>query len=530
MHLHASHEPTASIGSHMAHSAELGIHHIWITEHDVRMGRKRKELPRFYFPKKALFNEFPRGVRSGFKHLEESTGEIAFEEEEGAIVLDIKAKAGEHEALYFYSKGKNHCDPLFSGVKVQMDADISLANGAVFAVEMVLSVQPPSYDHAKLIYRTDIEKAYDGENVRFLPLPEKENGVYTFHVSDDVTEAVGGLDNATCFIRLILDGGEGVSAVRFRTFDFLRELDFEPVRQAGMLVAAEVGRRWGVTPFVTYEISDAGHHKNSYDTSVPVLNYEELNYDISQEYAIAHVLSHGGIFSYNHPFTEWKNDKLSDEGKLAVVEDCIHRFTENRVFGATIMEVGFPYEKEDFYDFHYLALWDGLSANGVFVTGDGDSDNHHALPDGWTEGNNFVTFTGILDDEEPCERSFRAAFERGSVWCGDPTRIMSMKMSAEGAPMGSIFVDRDVHVKFSAENIKCGGHARLVTNGDDGSVFSISDGKVAFSFDLRCVDRFNFARVELRDENGVLLALSNPIYSVKDEADVYDTAKIRMVK
>ena len=46
MHLHASHEPTASIGAHMQYARALGMRHIWLTEHDVRMGRKVRDIPK----------------------------------------------------------------------------------------------------------------------------------------------------------------------------------------------------------------------------------------------------------------------------------------------------------------------------------------------------------------------------------------------------------------------------------------------------------------------------------------------------
>ena len=40
MHLHSSHEPSGSIGGHMARAASLGVYHMFTTEHDTRMGEK----------------------------------------------------------------------------------------------------------------------------------------------------------------------------------------------------------------------------------------------------------------------------------------------------------------------------------------------------------------------------------------------------------------------------------------------------------------------------------------------------------
>ncbi len=47
MHLHGSHEPSGSIGGHMARSASLGVYHLFTTEHDTRMGEKSNAIRRY---------------------------------------------------------------------------------------------------------------------------------------------------------------------------------------------------------------------------------------------------------------------------------------------------------------------------------------------------------------------------------------------------------------------------------------------------------------------------------------------------
>ena len=42
MHLHAACEPSASIGAHMHWARRLGIRHLFLTEHDSRIGVKRR--------------------------------------------------------------------------------------------------------------------------------------------------------------------------------------------------------------------------------------------------------------------------------------------------------------------------------------------------------------------------------------------------------------------------------------------------------------------------------------------------------
>ena len=532
MHLHSSHEPAASIGSHMAHAASLGIKHLWLTEHDVRMGTKKRSLNKFSLFRHKLFDELPNGVRAGFKVDDEHTGSYAFIDEESRVFVELSAKQGEKGVLFFYSKQKSHCDPLFAEINVKMDADIELSADGGFTVEFVLSAQPPSFKQAKLCYFIGEHKEIrSDEAIKYLPMPDKNSeGKYVFSLTEDTSDEIGGLDNALCFIRLITEGNSGDSKIIFRSFEFERKLNFEPVRQRQIQVAQAVGKIHGVTPFVTFEVSDAGHHKNSYDTKVPVINYEELDFKVSQEYAISHIKKHGGIFSYNHPFTEWKNEDLSDSEKEAVVDNLIETFSKNRVYGAALMEVGFPYEKESFYDRHYLRLWDGLSLRGVFITGDGDSDNHYATEDGWTRLNNFATFAGIYDNEAPTEDSFRSAFLRGSVWFGNPVYIKELSYLAEGEPMGSIFVNKPVEIHFDVHKINCEGYALRIVNGKTDKKIPIKNGMISDTFTLECNNRFNFARMEIRGTDDVLIASTNPIYIVKDEKDIYSEAMVRRVK
>ncbi len=527
MHLHASHEPTASIGAHMSHASALGIKHLWLTEHDVRMGEKARSLPHYTLPAAELISTLDNGIVAGFRELVTSGGGHSFSEEEGLVTLTLTSLGGE-ERLRFFTKGKNHSDQLFSGVSVGLEAEISLSEGAEFALEFVLSCQPPSYEHARMVYILgDVPE--NKENIQYLPFPEmSEDGSYLFNLTKDADECVGGLDNSSCYIELVL---RGCGSVKFKGFRFERELNYEPVRQNQIKLAQKLGKKWGVTPFVTFEITGAGHHKNCYTTTVPCIDYKAHGFKVTQAEAIEHVKAHGGIFCYNHPFTEWKNAKLSEEEKWELIDKLANEFAENRVFGATLMEVGFPYEKEDFYDRHYLALWDKLSSRGIFITGDGDSDNHDATEDGWSTGNNFATFTGIYDSEEPSEKSFRDAFRRGTVWCGDPTQVYEMNLTLdEKCAMGAIFTDDVLDLAFSARTCMKSGKLIRIVDGSPEYECDIEDGICRDSFTLQSKNDVSFARYELRDSEGVLKGLTNPVYLVKDKNKVYNDAEVRLAK
>ncbi|MBQ8685162.1 MAG: CehA/McbA family metallohydrolase [Clostridia bacterium] len=515
MHLHCSHEPTASLGSTMSLCKNLGIMHMWTTEHDVRMGKKKRDVPEFRFSEKELFITLPSGAKAGFKE-EENGGSYAFEETGNALALSIKAQENEKESLLFYSKDKAHADPLFSKLTVELGADIDVKESGQVRVEFILSAQPPTYTQARLCYVLgDMPQKSADELVQYMPFPKKENGVYVFALSLDASEEIGGLDNALCNIRLIAENG---GEILFHSFAFRRELNFEEVRQEQIKLAKRLSQKWGVQAFVGFEITHAGNHKNVFSTKVPVINYESLGYKVSNEYAIEHVKKHGGIFSWNHPFTRHRHL----ENKAEAFEMVVSELLETRVYGASVIEVGFPIGRDTFEAKDYLRLWDRLSEKGIFITGNGDSDNHHAREDCWTEGNNFCSFAGLYDDEEPTEEHFVKALKRGSLWAGNPVVIKNLVFSADGKEQGSVIKGERACVAFSASDIQCGGYAVCITNGKEIERIPIENGRVAGSWTLSCENEYNFARVEIYSDENVLIAFSNPIYLVHENTKIQE--------
>ena len=488
---------------------------MWTTEHDTRMGRRPKDISVFSFPEKELLVRLENGTRAGFMEVDGNTGTYSFEDDLDGISMRIRADENKNQSMLFHSIGKRHSAPLFARLCVDLDADIlaNVENGARITVAFVLSAQPPTYKQAELCYVYG-EMPKKQENMQYLPFPKKENGVYRFPLTKDASEEVGGVDNALCNIRLTVENG---GEMLFRSFVFHRELNFQEVRAEQIKLAKQLGEKWGVVPFVGFEISGAGNHKNCYSSKVPVIDYREYGFRVTNEQAIAHVKEHGGIFSWNHPFTVVAKAEGTQEERLAALSQ---KLVENRVYGASMMEVGFPSGRDGFTANHYLQLWDILSANGVFITGVGDSDNHHAVAEGWTEGNNFSTFVGLYGDEEPCEEDFVCALSRGSVWGGNPVKIKDFTFEVNDAPQGSVICGERVEVAFSAKDVRCGGYALCVVNGWPIQRVEISSGAVAGTFELTNTHKYNFARVEIYDEEGVLIAFSNPIYLVGDKRDI----------
>lgn len=513
-HLHCAHEASASIGSHMAHAKELGIEYLWMTEHDTRIGKPAGKYFSFSYTEKNLWTPVPGShIQAGFQEKEENSGTYEFVDTDNGIALRISAEKGQRESLFFHSKAKKHSDPLLACVTVQMDADIKLERQGRVCVEFILSAQPPTYQQARLYYVLGETPKAEGL-VQYLPFPEKKDGKYIFKLSQDVSDAIGGLDNALCNLNLIAENG---AVICFRTLDFYRELEYEKARQAQIVLAEQLGKKWGVTAFVGFEVTHAGNHKNCFSTKVPVIEYAKFDYNVSNEQAVAYLQKYDAVFSWNHPFSE---HGCTGQTKEEIFEEKAQQLIDARVYGAHLMEVGFPYTRGGFEVEYYLRLWDRLSENGIMITGNGDSDNHHATPNGWTEGNNFCSFAGLYDDEPPTEENFAKAFKRGTLWGGNPVMIRNLSFTGDGKEQGSLVRGDKVTVSFSATDIQCGGYAVCISSGKEIARVPIKDGAVSGGWTLDREQTYNFARVELYNEENVLIAFSNPIYLVAEETEI----------
>ncbi len=523
MHLHSAHEPTASIGAHMSRAVSLGMKYIWLTEHDIRMGKKAKAVPCFSYSEQSLVYVLENGVDAGFLESEANTGGWTFSKIDEGYELNVSVHSGENERLTFQSRGKVHCDPLFANIAVELDADIEAIGDGTVSIEFVLSAQPPTYQQARLVYSFgDVAAAVGNVPTIVYPFPEKNaSGRYRFELTKDVKDEIGGLDNALCTLELVLKAANGSSAsLTFRSLEFFRELNYEPVRREQMKLAQKLGEHYGITPFVSYEISGAGHHMNVYSTRVPVINYEERSFKVTSSEAIEHVLSYGGIFSYNHPLSEWNYAGLSEDEKWELVDTLAEKFIKNRVLGASLMEVGFPENKGAFDEKFHLALWDKLSLGGIMISGDGDSDNHFARDVGWTTGNNFCSYIGIFDGEEPTEDAFVRAMKRGSLWFGDPSVMGEISFGCDKSPQGSVTVGDSRVAEISVSGVGCEGELVRIVDGLPDAKIALVNGAASDLYTLIRNGKFSFVRYEIRNSGGRLVASTNPLYIAKSLADI----------
>ena len=518
MHLHSVHQPGASMESHMFNAKTLGMQYIHYTDHDTRTGRK--SIPVTHF-------DFSRGE---MKYYDTKKSSVSWEpigapicNAEPGLLTVSNSGSTKAEGIYFVSSEKRHTWALLSEVTLTLGFDYDIDEESRVIIDIKLSQRPP--DHIEAHYRYVIGKLSDElpPHTVEVPLAIAPDGIYRLNLTEDIgkEESIGGLDNAFSTIEIIVEKN---ATVRLRRFEIENKYGFNDVIVRQRALAEKIGEKYGVKPFVTTEISGAGQHKNCFTSSVPVINYEERNYNVSEEEAVEHILSHGGVFSYNHPFEANKykgRDYTREEVEEIVAYESEHLSSKN-VYGATLMEVGFPGGRGFFTFNDYLRLWDNLSMRGVFITGEGDSDSHYS-DKAWFNRNNFASWIGV--DESLTfpipEESFIEAMKAGNVYMGDPVFLKGeVDFSSEGRPMGSVirFDGKELCASVKICEVKAGWKVRAIFNGEPLFEDVVSaDGDYEKKYTVNPSAPISFTRIEMFNSEGRCILLTNPIYYVENQ-------------
>lgn len=513
MHLHSIHQPGASMEGHIYNAYRLGMKYIRFTEHDTRTGRKKNAIDFFDFERQQLRYEDTPGNTVAL----DAVGEPALSFSDGA--LHLHSQGGEPVGVKLYSSAKRHTAALLSNIVLTLGLKFSKLDEGRIIIDITLSQRPPENKeaHMRYIIGEPCECSDPHTVERYLPV--REDGIYTLRISDDAEdeEKIGGLDNVFSTLSVLTEGAAEAAIFKL---EISSEHGFDELIKRQRALADKIGAKYGVKPFVTTEISGAGRHKNVFSERVPIISYNEHGYSVSEESAIEHVLRHGGIFSYNHPFEKYKRLELDEARRAEILKSETEAMLNSRAIGAAVLEVGFPGGRSGFTLKEHLALWDALSLGGVFITGDGDSDSHHS-DRGWLSGNNFATWiyadgaSGFPIPEEDFVRSLRS----GNAYMADPTVISGgVSFTAGERPMGSVVVnDTDTErVSFTMEYLERGYTVVIIENGAEARRLTQTEsGRFSVEYDAPRGEGVSFTRVEVYGVGGRSVLLTNPIYFVK---------------
>lgn len=548
MHIHTCFQPGSSMANHFYNANKLGMKYIWFTDHDVRTGIKKVPVTGFSFDTGSLMKDEGNGLFCGFEVTSfENTANFTHKicTETKTLFMNAyaeKSQNWQNAGIHFVSSGARHTAALLMGVCLNLNVTAEKINpDSRLIFDIRLSQRPPSLKPAHLLYVVGSTDGLSAPHTQILPL-KIAGGEVHLPISDDISDDtdIGGRDNVFDTIAIVLQVRNGAClSVSLKDFEIKVKKFFEAAHHEQKKLAAKVGNRYGVTPFVSFEISDAGEHKNCFSTCVPTIDYAEQNFEVSNMDAVKHIKKHGGIFAINHPLAiqALKRQNFSETQRSQTVAKMAACLLSNHAYGAHLIEVGFPCGRNGFSLEEYVMLWDLLSMGGLFLCGYGSSDSHRNN-DGWFSGNNFATYLAAPQNlpHPISEKVFTHSMKRGMAYTGNPVKINGEVRfeTTDGYQMGTIFKAEEaseVEIEFFMEHTEPGWQFRLIETG----LVTVAETLPSGSFSHRSVlcagkTTVSFQRAEVYDETGKCILLTNPIYVVNVAEAAFEIPKERLVE
>ena len=178
----------------------------------------------------------------------------------------------------------------------------------------------------------------------------------------------------------------------------------------------------------------------------------------------------------------------------------------------------------DFQDENALKKWDEILQKGGRITAVGSSDTHTPPAVSNDFSTNFAvgTPTTRVGLKKLSQTELLAAIKNGRVWISDQPADYDLEFSAfDGKKQFNIgetaqVSDGKIRLQLKAKNFPVGANISLVSNGKILQTDKIENIHYALSKEFD-ITKDSYFRIEIRNENGAMLALTNPIYAVKSE-------------
>jgi hypothetical protein len=571
MHIHSSFsEQSGSMDSQFYQAAANGVDVLWLTDHDHRMdGLNYRKTVHFT----SLTGEKGgTGQGGAWKWQALKSGPVASSSigrivtapcspndpvAGGALQLAVKSTGTSTAKLGFYANcqaaGWNYRDNL-TGQSLSIDVLLSpgWANGYL---ELLIDT---SYHEASagrpaglysLSYRIvpatgqPATRAAQG-NLGVVTVPVTADGAtwttVTITPSSDIAALWPDLDYRDFALwELFLNAastGDLVSGY-FDYLNFSRTISGgEFFSQQADMMSALAAEYPAVTAQQGLEVSGFLPHLNWFGGTITVPAYQGIT---AKNYAaflaggvVPQVHSSGGLVSYNHPFGYSDLPAYSQPTQDQMLASTATVLLGNRALGCDLLEVG--YNLRQGADLaHHLALWNVMSRNAVFLTGNGVSDDHFGT--GWSSIlNNWITSawaasTGTSD--------LIAALAAGQAWCGSLSEFgagASLNLAADGiCPMGSVSLSSlaQRQLTVTATGLPAGGSlvvlqgavdyagtASLADNTQVIASYSATDLAAAGGQETLAVDTSSesFAVLHVTDAGGNTVATSNPVWMLQN--------------
>jgi hypothetical protein len=317
-------------------------------------------------------------------------------------------------------------------------------------------------------------------------------------------------------------------------FDYLRfdrTLDGgELFIQQGQMAEALAAEYPAVTQYQGLEVSLGLPHINWFGGTVTVPTFDGISYKAYpgwvEQQGIPAIHQSGGLASWNHPFGySWTKTLKTMTEQDMLLQQVAAQLLPARLYGCDILEVGYP--KRAGVDLaHHVALWDILSRNAVFITGNGTSDDHWG--DDWAGLTwNWNTTTWAAS---PAQGDLLAALAAGRAYCGSMAAApVALDMLVDGkVPMGAVSVSSltSRSLTVTAAGLPAGSRLRVFqgdvdyagTGGLSSNAVQVASfgpaglngsGQATLTVDT---SKSRFLRTQVVDSAGKVQGLSNPVW------------------
>lgn len=301
--------------------------------------------------------------------------------------------------------------------------------------------------------------------------------------------------------------------------------------QQAAMQAALVSKYPSVAQRQGLEVSLVLPHLNWFGPNVTVPTYAGITYKNYQSYLqntmIPQIHSTGGLASYNHPYGYDSPPELPQSQQDAMLSQTASALLANKVLGADLLEVGYKLRQGVNVN-HHIALWDVLSRNALFLTGNGVSDDHAGT--NWQGiGNNWVTSVWAASTAMP---DLLASLAAGRSWCGSLSKFRgALDLLVDGSvPMGAVSVSSVTSrtLAASATGLPSGALLQVLQGavdyaGQNGltantkligsyTAAQLASGQISQAVDTS-VD--SFLRTQVISSAGAIIATSNPVWLLR---------------
>jgi hypothetical protein len=283
------------------------------------------------------------------------------------------------------------------------------------------------------------------------------------------------------------------------------------------------------------EVSMRLPHLNWFGGAVTIPDYAGVTPETYTDYlrftAVPQIHTAGGLVSYNHPYGADGGPLLpaAQQNTLLaqVAATLLPTASVPAALGADLLEVG--YVLRGGCDLaHHVALWDIMSRNAIFLTGNGTNDDHFGL--NWRgKANNWVTSAWA---KSTAEGDLLAALTAGRAWCASLSGYQGrLSLLVDGSvPMGSASVSTVNSRKLvaAATGIPPGGSLQILQGTVDypGTAALAANTKVIASYTAaqlangsvtRAIDtsKDRFVRTQVLDSSATVVGLSNPVWLLR---------------